>query len=540
MLKINNITYRIGGRSLLDEASFSLPQGHHGALVGRNGCGKSTLFRLILGQAEAEGGSVHLSRGSKIATVAQEVPSGTQCVLDFVMDADDERASLLKEADTTTDPHRLGEIHERLFDIDAYTAEARASKILLGLGFSEERQMAEISSFSGGWRMRIALAAALFQRPDLLLLDEPTNHLDLEAAVWLESYLKTYPYTFLLISHDRAFMNAVVDRVFHIHKSKITSYTGDYDTFERTRKEQLAFADAFNKKLEGQRKHMQAFVDRFKAKASKARQAQSRMKAIEKLEPMSLLLDDPSLTLKFPAPPPLSPPYISLDKVSVGYNDTPLLRNLGATIGPDDRIALLGANGNGKSTFAKLLSGRLDPLSGDLYRAGKLSIGFFHQHQMEELTAGWSSYDHLKELLPLKTPVQVRAQLGQFGFSGEKADLSVEKLSGGEKARLVMALMSAQHPQILIFDEPTNHLDIEMRESLMMAINDFKGAVIIISHDWHLLRHTVDRLWVVGDGTVTPFDGDLDDYRCAVLGIKSKAPKDKQVSNKGSKGKKGK
>ena len=525
MLTLNQITYRIAGRTLLEDASLHLPKGHHVGLVGRNGCGKSTLFKLILGDIHPDAGVMRLTGHMNVATVAQETPAGSQTPLEFVMASHMEMNGLLTEAESCEDANRIGEIYVRLAELDAYTAEARAAQILVGLGFDEHQQHQPVSSFSGGWRMRVALAAALFQEPDLLLLDEPSNHLDLEAALWLESFLKSYPHTLMIISHDRQLLNAVTNRIYHLHQGKITQYNGSYDFYELTRKQQMAFTASHNEKMMAQRQHMMRFVDRFRASAAKARQAQSRLKAIEKLEPISMMINDPTLTIEFPEPEKLAPPLISFEKAVLGYDDKIVLKNLNGSITPEDRIALIGHNGNGKSTFAKFLSGRLPLKEGYVHSSPKVRIGFFHQHQMEELKAGWSGYDHLMDVLPKVPELQLRAHLGRFGFNKDKSEVGVEKLSGGEKARLVLAMMTAQKPNILIFDEPTNHLDVEMRESLMLAINDFKGAVILITHDWHLLRHTVDRLWLVADQTVKPYEGDLDDYRREVLGI---APKKQQ------------
>ncbi len=526
MLSLNQVTYRIAGRTLLDEASLHLPKGHHVGLVGRNGCGKSTLFKLILGTLHADAGELRITGHMNVATVAQETPAGEQTPLEFVMASHQEIDNLLKEAEVCEDADRIGEIYGRLAELDAYTAEARAAQILVGLGFDDVQQNQPISSFSGGWRMRIALAAALFQEPDLLLLDEPSNHLDLEAALWLESFLKSYPHTLIIISHDRQLLNAVTTRTYHLHQGKVIQYNGNYDFYEVTRKQQMAFTTAHNEKLLAQRQHMMSFVERFRAKASKARQAQSRLKAIEKLDPISVMINDPTLTLEFPDPEKLAPPLISFEKAAVGYDGKPILKNISGSISPEDRIALIGHNGNGKSTFAKFLAGRLSSMDGYFHSSPKVRIGFFHQHQMEELKAGWTGFDHLQETLPKVPELQLRSHLGRFGFNKEKSEVPVEKLSGGEKARLVLSLITAQKPNILIFDEPTNHLDVEMRESLMLAINDFKGAVILITHDWHLLRHTVDRLWLVANQTVKPYDGDLDDYRREVLGLAPKKTED--------------
>ena len=517
MLHVENLTYRVAGLSLFEGAQAHLPKGHHAGLVGRNGTGKSTLFRLILGEVHSDEGAVTVQKGAKVAQVAQEVPGGSQTPLEFVIAADTELHKLLIAAETTTDPMLIADIYERMEAIDAYSANARAAKILVGLGFNEEEQNRSLDSFSGGWRMRVALAAILFQQPDLLLLDEPTNHLDFESTAWLEGYLKNYPHTLLIISHDRHLLNGVVDQIYHLSHKKLTLYSGNYDFYERTRRAQMAIQQAALVKQKVQRDHLQQFVDRFRYKASKAKQAQSRIKMLEKFKPISVMKDDPPVNLTFPEPENLSPPLITLDKVSVGYGDKVILRGLNQQIDPNDRIGLLGANGNGKSTFAKLLSEILPPMSGEIRHSNKLRVGYFHQHQIESLQLEETAFQHIEPLMKGARIDQIRARLGRFGFVKQKADVPVAKLSGGEKARLNFALISATKPQILILDEPTNHLDVDARDSLIMAINDFPGAIILITHDWHLLDHTVDRLWLVDNKTVAPFDGDLSDYRRLVM-----------------------
>ncbi len=519
MLSISSLTYRIGGRTLLEGATAQVPAGHRVGLVGRNGAGKSTLLDLIRGVLQPDGGSVELQRGTRIGMVAQEAPGGAETPVETVLAADTERAALLEEAETAEDPDRIGEIHIRLADIDAHSAPSRAAQILAGLGFDETMQAQPMSSFSGGWRMRVALAAVLFAEPDLLLLDEPTNHLDLEATVWLESYLKSYPRTMLLVSHDRHILNSVVDHILHLDQQQLTYYAGGYDDFERLRAVQMEQSKALAVKQEARRKHLQSFVDRFRYKASKARQAQSRIKAIARLGEVSILRDDPSFNFEFPEPAELPPPLISFDHVSVGYQPgKPILSGLNQRIDPDDRIALLGSNGNGKSTFAKLLAGRLQPMTGHQHRTNKLRSGFFAQHQIEDMAAEETAFDHLARLIPKARELEIRSRLGRFGFSGDKAFVKVRDLSGGERARLNFALITYDAPPLLILDEPTNHLDIDSREALAEAINGFPGAVILISHDWHLLELTADRLWLVAGGRVEPFDGDLEDYRRMMLG----------------------
>lgn len=540
MLKIQDIVYRIGGRVILDGASFQLPDGHRAGLVGRNGCGKSTLFSLLLKKNHADSGEIELSRGFKIITVAQEVPGGEQTPIDYLLASDIERHQLMHELEMCIDPNAMSDIYERLIQIDAYSAESRAAIVLKGLGFNEEEQLRPLSSFSGGYRMRVALAAALYQTPDLLLLDEPTNHLDIESIIWLKEFLKSYPNSLLLISHDRDMLNTCVNSILHLREGKITPYSGNYDFFEKTFEQQQMFNASYNVKLQAQRQHLQNFVDRFRAVASKARQAQSRLKAIEKLGPMMSLVEDPSIRMTFPEVEPLSPPIIHFEKVSLGYGDHVVLRNVHGSIQPTDRIAILGANGNGKSTFAKFIAGRLQPLSGEYEKSGKLRIGYFHQHQHEELDLHQSAYHMMQALMPSAPEPKVRGHLGRFGFSRDKADVKIGSLSGGEKARLMFATISLSQPHILILDEPTNHLDMDMRESLTLAINEFEGAVILIAHDWHLLKHTVDQLWVVAEGTVKPFERSIDDYRQFVTGGKMGGQKNNNKNNKGAdkKGKK--
>ena len=519
MLQITDLTYRIAGRVLLDRASLTLPAGHRAGLVGRNGTGKSTLLKIIAGELHGESGRIDLPRNTRIGMVAQEAPDGPESLLDTVLAADTERTALLAEAERATDPHRIAEIHTRLADIQAHTAPARAATILAGLGFDAEAQARPCSDFSGGWRMRVALAAVLFSEPDLLLLDEPTNHLDLEATLWLENFLKNYPRTVLLVSHDRDLLNKVVDKIVHLDRGKLTVYAGGYDRFEKTRAERLANLAAQAAKQEAQRRHMQAFVDRFRYKASKARQAQSRLKAIARMEPIVVEADDEwSLKFEFPQPDELAPPLITLDCVSVGYEPgKPVLRGLDLRIDMDDRIALLGANGNGKSTLVKLLAGKLSPMNGTMRRSPKLKVGYFAQHQQDELDLDATPLAILERLMPLANDQKRRAHLGRFGFSQERALTRCGALSGGEKARLLFALMCREAPHIILLDEPTNHLDIDAREALVQALNTYEGAVVLISHDPHLIELTADRLWLVDGGTCKPFDGDMDDYRRLLL-----------------------
>ncbi|WP_114858161.1 ABC-F family ATP-binding cassette domain-containing protein [Azospirillum brasilense] len=517
MLHINDLTFRYGGRVLFDRATAVVSKGHRVALVGRNGTGKSTLLKLIAGQLQTDAGAIGVPTGTKIGMVAQEAPSGATTLIDAVLAADTERTALLAEAETATDPMRIGEIHARLADIEAHSAPSRAAQVLSGLGFDADAQARPCSDFSGGWRMRVALAGVLFARPDLLLLDEPTNHLDLEATIWLEGYLKNYPHTILLVSHDRDLLNSVPTTTIHVDQGKLVTYAGNYDQFLKQRRANMERLQAMATKQEAKRKHMMAFVERFRYKATKARQAQSRLKALEKLETITLMEDDAEVVFNFPQPDEMAPPLIALDGVTIGYGDRAILRRVNLRIDMDDRIALLGANGNGKSTLVKLLAGRLEAMAGEVKRPTKLRVGYFAQHQQDELDLSLTPIQQTQRIMPLAPEEKVRAHLGRFGFQQSKAETRISDLSGGEKARLLLALMSRETPHILMLDEPTNHLDVDSREALIEAINGFEGAVILISHDPHLIELTADRLLLVADGTVQPYDGDLDDYRRFLL-----------------------
>jgi ATP-binding cassette subfamily F protein 3 len=518
MIHIQDLTYRVAGRTLIDTASVTIPGGHRVSLVGRNGTGKSTLLKLIVGELSPDAGAIQLPVGCRVGMLAQEAPGTDATLLDTVLAADVERTALIAEAETATDPVRIGEIHARLVDIGAQAAPARAGRILAGLGFDAEAQQRSCNAFSGGWRMRVALAAILFAEPDLLLLDEPTNHLDFEATIWLTDFLKAYPHTLVIVSHDRELLNAVPTTTVHLDHAKLVAYAGNYDTFERTRQANLERLEAQKAKQDRERAHMQAFVDRFRYKASKARQAQSRLKMLERLGPaMAIPLDPATPSFDFPSPVPLSPPLLTLDRVSIGYGERTVLRSLDLRIDEDDRIALLGANGNGKSTLIKLLAGRLKPMAGEVGRSSKMRVGYFAQHQTDELDLAATALGHTQRLMPGLTEEKVRAHLGRFGFQQAKAETRIGDMSGGEKARLLFALMTRDAPHILLLDEPTNHLDIDSRASLVEAINGFAGAVILISHDPHLIRLTADRLWIVADGACRPFDGDLDDYERSLL-----------------------
>ena len=521
MLTINDLSLRIAGRLLLDHTSLSLPSGAKAGLVGRNGTGKTTLFRAITGELSPETGSIGLPRNTRIGQVAQEAPGTEEPLIDIVLRADKERAALLAEAETATDPHRIAEIQTRLGDIDAHSAEARAATILAGLGFEAEAQLRPASSFSGGWRMRVALAAVLFSQPDLLLLDEPTNYLDLEGTLWLENYVSRYPHTVLLISHDRDLLNRAVNSIVHLDQKKLTFWRGGYDQFERQRAERAALQEKERTKQMAARKHMEDFVARFRAKASKARQAQSRLKALEKMAPIAALIDESVMPFSFPEPvKTVASPIIAIEGGAVGYSaGNPVLRNLSLRIDNDDRIALLGANGNGKSTFAKLLAGRLGLESGKMTVAPQLKVSIFAQHQLDDLRPEENAVEHVRRLMPDAPEAKVRARVARMGLATEKMNTAAKDLSGGEKARLLMGIAAFDGPNLLILDEPTNHLDIDSRESLVQALNDYSGAVLLISHDRHLIEATADRLWLVKDGTVRPYDGDMADYRQLVTGV---------------------
>jgi ATP-binding cassette subfamily F protein 3 len=524
MLVLNAVTVRLGGRLVLDRATASLPPRSRVGLVGRNGAGKSTLLKVIAGLAESDGGAIEAPRGIRIGYLAQEAPSaGTP--FDTVLAADTERARLLAEADRPGDARHLAEIHDRLNLIDAHGAPSRAARILAGLGFGEDAQHRPLESFSGGWRMRVALAALLFSEPDLLLLDEPSNHLDLEAEIWLESFLKSYRSAMIVVSHERDLLNSVVDHILHLEGGRTTLYPGNYDAFERQRRERQAQLASLRAKQEARRQRLQAYVDRWRYKAHTARQAQSRLKAIARMEPIAEAAEDPSLSFEFPSPKALRPPLAALDGVAVGYAPgAPVLTRVTLRIDPDDRIALLGRNGNGKTTLARLLAGELLPMAGRIAASGRMRAGYFAQHQIEELVPAETPLAHMTRQLPGAKPAQVRAQLGRFGFSGDRALVPVAQLSGGERARLALALITREAPHLLILDEPTNHLDVDAREALVQALTEYEGAVVVVSHDRHVLELVADRLVLVADGTAAEFAGSLEDYRDAVLGSGAQDP----------------
>lgn len=536
MLHINDLSYRIEGRPIFEGATAGIPTGHKVGLVGRNGAGKTTLLKLICGDLAPDMGSITVPRTTRIGHVAQEAPGGEQSIIDWVLAADTERAQLLAEAEHATDPNRIAEIHERLTDIGAHAAPSRAAQILSGLGFDEAAQQRPCGALSGGWRMRVALAAVLFLEPEILLLDEPTNYLDLEGALWLESYLRTYPHTVVIVSHDRDLLNRAVTSILHLDRGKLTLYSGGYDDFEEARREKQRLELKLKKQQDEERRRIQVFIDRFKAKATKAAQAQSRVKVLAKMKPIAAQVDERVKPFHLPNPPKaLASPLMRFEDVSVGYAPgAPVLTGLNLRIDQDDRIALLGQNGNGKSTFAKLVAGKLGPLAGNVLGAKRVDIGYFAQHQLDELNPSKTPYDHILDLMPEATEAQRRTRLGTYGFSADKADTKCANLSGGEKARLLLALAAFHAPHLLILDEPTNHLDVDSREALVHALAEYEGAVILISHDRHLIEACADRLWVVRGGTVKAYDGDMDAYRTELLDARGAGTRSKAGASKTS------
>ena len=533
VLQIDGIVFNAWGRRFFDAASVSIPTGAKVGLAGRNGVGKSTLFKLILGELQLDGGGIELPRTARVAAVAQEHPATPVGLIDTILEADFERSRLHAELETAA-PERMGDIWERLIEIDADRAPARAAEILAGLGFSTvdlERPMAE---FSGGWRMRVALAAALFAEPDLLLLDEPTNYLDLEGALWLEARLKKYPHTALIISHDRELLNNSVDHILHVHAGKLELYTGGYDDFERRLAEKTRLQAATRVKQEAERAHLQSFIDRFKAKASKAAQAQSRVKRLAKLAPVAEIASERVAPFLLPSPVrPLAPPLISLEGAAVGYGGgEPVLSDLNLRMDVDDRIGLLGVNGAGKSTFAKMAAGALEIASGRLHREARIKVGWFHQHQIEAMDPEDTPLDIIRRALKDASENSRRSRLAQWGIGFDKQETTVADLSGGERARLLLNLVAMEAPHLLILDEPTNHLDIDSRRALLDALNDYEGAVILITHDRSLMELVADRLWLAADGTVRPFEGDMDDYARLVLDRARQGARPTQVGAK--------
>lgn len=538
MLSLSNISYKIGPRTIIEETSLNVMDGWRVGVVGVNGAGKSTLFKMITGAIKPDSGTVSMNKNQRMGWVRQDIPETDTPLIDLVLAANERMAALWKQAETEEDPNKLADIYQELADMDAYSAPSKAATLLTGLGFKEEQLTEPFSSFSGGWRMRVALASALFVEPEVLLLDEPTNHLDLEAIMWLENYLLNYPHTLMIISHDRDLLNKCIDHVFHVDKGQVTVYTGNYDTFERERAARLNLQQKMHDKQQEQRAHMQAFVDRFKAKASKARQAQSRMKALEKMDIVDAVIADRAVRFRFPSPEGKIPsPMISVTNADIGYTEgKPVLRRVRENIDIDDRIALLGANGNGKSTLMKLIAGKLGAMKGEVFRTGKMRIGYFGQQQTEELDLESTPYMEMREIMVKSDPDvkehKVRAVLGSFGFGREMADNKIRSLSGGEKARLLFAFMSFDAPHLLLLDEPTNHLDIDAREALVQALNEYEGAIVIVSHDPTMVERVADRLWIVADGKVDGFDGDLEDYRKYIVqAARDAKKKDKKAAS---------
>lgn len=527
MLHINDITYRIEGRILLDQATAAISEGWKVGFVGRNGTGKSTLLKLIRQEISPDDGDISIRKNRHLGGVAQEAPASDDSLIEMVLSYDKERMQLISEAETASDPTRIAEIQTRLADIGAYSAEARAAEILAGLGFSAEEQLRACKEFSGGWRMRVALAGVLFAKPDILLLDEPTNYLDLEGAIWLETYLRNYPYTAMIVSHDRDFLNEAVTHIMALEGGKLTMSVGNYDAYERRRAEAFAQAEAFRTKQEATRKHMESFIERFRAKASKAKQAQSRIKALERMQSVSTPTLEQSIPFRFPNPkPPMAPPIVRVVDADLGYVEgDPVLKKVDLRLDQDDRIAILGPNGMGKSTLVKAIAGRLAPMDGNIYKHKKLKIAYFAQHQLDELRPKETPYQHVASLMPEGTQAQIRAATAALGFGVNKADTAVEKLSGGEKARLLLGLITFDGAHLLILDEPTNHLDISARESLIMALNEYAGAVIMITHDAHLAEAVAERFWLIKDGHVGVYNGDMEDYRHLIVNAGKTSPK---------------
>ena len=532
MINFKNIYFSIGGVPLFENASGFVPTGHKVGVVGRNGAGKTTLFKLILNEIILDAGVIEVPKNFKIGYVSQEAPSTEVTLLDTVLEADIERSKLLHNAQIEKDPNKIAEIYTRLSDINAYSAEARASSILNGLGFSKEDLIRPCSSFSGGWRMRVALASVLFSNPELLLLDEPTNYLDFEGSVWLENYLQRFKNTALVISHDRNLLNKSVTSILHLSQKKLIFYNGNYDFFDNERRVQLEQKISQKNKQDAQRAHLESFINRFKAKASKAKQAQSRIKILEKMKPIIIEENQKVPTFNFEKNTKFAPPLITIEQASVGYNNIPILKNINLSIDPDDRIALLGVNGEGKSTLSKLIAKKLNSMKGKLNYPKKLKIGYFAQHQLDELRSNETPFEHLYSKLDKEVPSKIRAKLGSVGFTQDTMDIEVKRLSGGQKARLLLLLVVIEKPDLLILDEPTNHLDVESREALIMALNDYTGSLILVTHDAFLVERLVDRLLIIKDGNVSEFLGDINEYKKVVLNNNTIKGKHKEVSSK--------
>jgi ATP-binding cassette subfamily F protein 3 len=516
MLNFKNISLRRGVRVLFSDTSFTIHKGQKAGLTGANGTGKSSLFAVLLNQLHIDEGDFSMPPNLEIAHVAQEMPAVSCSAIDYVMDGDKELRQLqqqLEDAEQNNEGLKLAELHSNLEHIDGYTAQARASRLMNGLGFLSGQEQDPVKSFSGGWRMRLNLAQALMCRSDVLLLDEPTNHLDLDAVIWLQDWLCRYPGTLLLISHDRDFLDSITDHIIHIEQNKAEIYTGNYSAFEKRRAEKLSHQQSAFIKQQKEIEHIQSFITRFKAKATKAKQAQSRVKALERMEVISSAHIDSPFNFSFPAPDKMPNPLLQIEKADIGYGDKIVINQLSLSITPGDRIGLLGPNGAGKSSLIKVLASDMQPLTGKVQLADSLNVGYFAQHQLEQLRLDESPLWHLQQLDKQATEKDLRNFLGGFDFRGDKVKEVVKPFSGGEKARLVLALLVYQNPNLLLLDEPTNHLDLEMRHALSMALQEYKGAIVLVSHDRHLLRSVTDQFIIVADGVAKPFDGDLDDYR---------------------------
>lgn len=516
MIVLSSLQIRRGVQVLLDKASATINPGQKVGLIGKNGSGKSTLLSLLKGEIHADEGSVNFPSGWSLAWVNQETPALDIPAIDYVIDGDREYRHLEKElalANQQNDGHAIATLHGKLDAIQAWTVNSRAATLLDGLGFSQQQLQQPVRSFSGGWRMRLNLAQALLCRSDLLLLDEPTNHLDLDAVIWLEKWLKSYTGTLILISHDRDFLDPIVDKIIHIEHQQLFEYTGNYSSFERQRAAKLAQQQALYQHQQERVAHLQHYIDRFKAKATKARQAQSRIKMLERMELIAPAHVDNPFRFSFRQPESLPNPLLRMEKVSAGYGNKTILESIKLNLVPGSRIGLLGRNGAGKSTLIKLLAGEIQPQTGDIGLAKGVKLGYFAQHQLETLRSDESPLQHFVRMAPQETEQSLRDYLGGFGFRGDKVNEVTERFSGGEKARLVLALIVWQRPNLLLLDEPTNHLDLDMRQALTEALIDFEGALVVVSHDRHLLRSTTDDLYLVHDRKVEPFDGDLDDYQ---------------------------
>ena len=529
MLDVKNISYSISNRKLFENASFNIPSGYHVGLVGKNGIGKTTLFNLIDKNLLLDEGEINLQKRKKISVLQQEIPNTNLSILDYVLSTDSETQLLIKEFENSKDQNRIIELSSILDEKNAYKDEWKASYILSGLGFKKDDQSKKINELSGGWRNRVGLAATLYSDPDLLLLDEPTNHLDFESVVWFENFLKEFKGTFIMISHDRQVLNSTVDHILHVENHNLNLYTGNYDQFESQFAQKSLAQEAMFKKQQAFKQRVMKFVDRFGAKATKAKQAQSRLRSLEKIDMVDVIISDRTISFSFPKPNNLGTSMLTINKVDAGYDEIPVLKNINLSISNDSRIALVGANGNGKSTLIKLIAGNLDPMKGSIIKKKNLKIGYFAQHQADELDLEKTGYQVLSEIDPEKPDLFIRGVLGRFGFDKQKSETRIENLSGGEKTRLLFCLMSYHSPDLLLMDEPTNHLDIDSRLSLINSLNEFEGAIILVSHDKDIIEKVAEQILLVKDGQVNLFVDDISDYEDIL--------KDELKPNKGHKNK---